>query len=723
MYKLLLLFFGLFLATPAAAAPVVVALASAAATAAGAGATAAALVQLAVGVAFSLASAQMQRNRARQPELTRDFARPNSLPVYRHNYGLCRTNGSPWPWYIKGGILYGVLLFNSRPSDGGNFKLTIDKRKCTLTGNLFDLDGGGAQGTEWEFADGHLRVWLGRGDQTRPPKMFTDEAPEKFKVTDGWRGLTVLFIRADCGDNDSRAERWPSVPPEFQVEADWSRVWDPRKSGQSASDATTWTYSANRSLCVLDALRTNPVRQYQLRSLILDLFRESADVDDERVPLKGGGTEPRYEAHGVLAWADTELEQQIAPLIAAGAGGTTRIGGRLGMIPGAWRAPEITLTDILDEGGLQYEVLKPGRDLATAVRGKYMSADRDWTLQDAGIYAVPGVTGVAGGSDGVQDVTLDMVTSISQAQRILKWRAQRQRAQRAVTATFPPDAFEAIGGSNVQLTLPAPYTALNRSYEVQSTQPAMDLVGESGVAMRCPMELVESAESDWAWNPDVDQQEVEQVPVTIESRERLPPPDVIHTDTGGPATSTPRIRFYFDPVDSDRVDAFDWEYRESSGGAWQAGGSINADVRANQGIAEGKVYGFVRDVEAGTYYDIRVRSMDGETSGSVWSYAKNVMALGPITSLPPPTPVASDTTASGDAYITFRLPSDDGVVGLEVWTSTSNSSSGASKYFTLGGASSMTLGITVPRNGAYYWGKTRGAYGYVSAFSASIRAF
>jgi len=672
---------------------------------------------LAVGVALSLYAQSRQRG-VDQAELKRDLARPDSLTPYRFVYGHARVYGSPAPWRIKGDILYGCLIFNSRPSSG-NFKLIIDQREITTTGSPFNFGSAGGRPAEEDFRD-YMQFWIGRGNQTRAPQVITDEVPELFKTTDAWRGRTVLWVRIDCGPNDSRSERWPSSPPAIQMEADWSLVWDPRDSTQSASDPTTWKFSRNRSLIVLDALMNNPVRGYKVHQLMMDAARLSADVDGEAIPLKAGGTEPRYCCDGLLTWDDREVEEQITPLLNAGAGGLTRVGGRLGMIPGKWTGVDLTISDVLDDDGLTYELLKPGADLATSVTAQYMSPD-SWEMADAGTYDVPGAVAVDGGTEAVLSLDLGMVTSGTQAQRIMKWTAMRNRAQRKITCTFPPEAFDAVGGSVLRAALPAPFDPMNRTYEVQSTNPAMDLLGTGGVAMRCPVEILEIAESDYAWSAATDEWSIYKSDVAVLSRKALPPPGAVYTDTGGPATTKPRIRFYFDPVDNARIDSYAWEYRES-GGSWQAGGTIDAAIRASQGVAEGKVYGFVRDVEAGTSYDIRVRSMDGKASASVWSYHNNVVAVGPVTSLPPPTPVSSDTTASGDTLVTFRLPSDDGVIGIEIWTSGSNSTSGASKYVTLGGASSMTMGVTVRRNGAYYWGKTRGAYGYVSGFSASIRA-
>lgn len=712
------------IAAPAHADPVSLSLiamaASAAVSVAGLTGITLALAQLAVGIGFTLLSAQIQKNKASgQADLKRELARPSSLPPYRFVYGRTRTYGSPWPWYVKDKILYGVILFNSRPSRG-NFRVFFDKREMTISGDPYNLAGPGAVGVEDEFDDGIVKMWIGRGDQTSPPSTFVSECPEKFKSTDRWQNLTVGFFRLDCGSNEDRAERWPSTPPGIEFEGDWSLLWDPRDSAQSASDASTWKYSANRTLCVLDALMRNPIRPFRTRSLMIDTFRVSADIDDERVPLKAGGTEPRYACNGLLTWDDAEIEDQVAPLILAGAGGTTRVGGRLGMIPGAWQAPDITITDILEDDGLTYEVLKPGADLATEVRATYIAPDREWEQSDAGVYVVPGAAAIDGGESTIMTIELPFVTSPTQGQRRAKFEAMRQRAQRRITSTLPPDAFDAVGGSNLRLSLPSPYGPMNGNYQVQTIQPAMDITGESGVAMRCPTEMLEIAESDYAWTPATDEQDVEKAVAIVATRREIPAPAAITAVTGSAAAAKSgadraRIKIYWAPVNSGRVTRYQWEFRES-GASWQSGGYVDDEIRDSSS----NVFAFLRPVEQGQAYDIRVRSMDGKTSASVWTYVRGVVALGPDISLSAPTPV-STTGAVGRITVAFLTPSSDDVIGLEIWARQLGSSD-ETMIARLGGAASSTIVFTHTGIGGTwtYRGKTRGPYGSTSAFSAPI---
>ena len=75
-----------------------------------------------------------------QPDVVRGLQVPNSLPPKRFVYGKTRVYGSWAPgWTVKDGIFYGCLIFNSRPSDGGERVIYLDKRAVTLTGDVLDF--------------------------------------------------------------------------------------------------------------------------------------------------------------------------------------------------------------------------------------------------------------------------------------------------------------------------------------------------------------------------------------------------------------------------------------------------------------------------------------------------------------------------------------------------------------------------------------------------------
>lgn len=666
------------------------------------------------------------QRRAPQSELIRDLARPQSLTPYRFAYGFVRLSGSPAPIHVQGRVLWMCLILNSRPSHAVT-GIWFDKREFTWTGDIYDFDTGavGTGDTFGTFAYGDViaRAWVGLGDQTTPPALAVSETGGVITESDGWQGRTVLWLRLDCGPNESRAVRWPRTPPEVEVQGQWSKVWDPSDVAQDPDDASTWTYSDNRTLCLLDALRTNPVRAYPLAQIDLPSFTAAAASDNGNVALKAGGTEPRYRASGVVIWGDNELEDQITPLVEAGASRLVRFGGRLGITRGIWDEPVYTVTDILDEG-LTFETLKPGRDLATTVSASYMAPDRDWQMSALTPYQVPGAQEADGGLETIKDKQFSAVISYTQAQRLQKIDALRNRAQKRITCTLPPDAMDVVAGSNVTVDLPSPYAALNGIYEVISIAPRLIAEDDQGVTARCPVELVETSEAVFAWDAETDEVDPPEDPIVVTPEiPVVPVPEnvVLITDavisTGD--TIIPALIAQVDFPTGNVEDALEVEWRPD-GGVYQSAGQQPVD-RVDPTTY---VTTQISPVEAGTTYDVRVR-WRAATGASEWVLVTGT-AGSPTVDLDPP--VDGDANVVGLAIaVEFRTPNMEAARGLEIWRSLTADSEDASLAFgPLLGAPNTLFGVTDSGVTAgttyYYFGRTTGAFGSRSEFTAAVSA-
>jgi hypothetical protein len=563
-------------------------------------------------------------------DTVRDLALPRSLPAKRFVYGETRVYGTPAPVRVKGPILYACMILNSRPSESIE-TIWLDKRELTLSGDAFDFEaGGGATATEAPFQT-FVRVWIGLGDQVAPPAQILDEAPDLFVDSDGWQGCTVLWLRLDVGPNEGRTERWPRVPPEVEVLLRGCKVWDPRDDTQNADDPATWTWSANHALCILDALRQSPVRAYRTDNLLMASFKWSADVSDQLVARNLKDPEPRYTANGVVIFDGAEIEDQLEPMMISAAARFTRLGGRLGLLPAIWRAPVATIDQVLGDDGIEYDWLRPGRDLANVVKVSYVSLERDARMAELLPYEVPGARAADGGAETMIDVELPFCTSPTQAMRVQKIIALRQRAQRQVRATLPPEAFNLVAGSVVTLALPPPFARLSGIFEITGIAPGASPLGSeaeqqggAGVALRCPAELVETAETVFAWNPGAEEQVIIDGAPFDPWRLGVLTPGALSTTTGpGVALGAQaRIRFAFDPSESAAVTDYEWQFR-AVGAEYEAGGLVDADVRDG----EDKVFGHVNVVD-GTSYDVRVRAVAGAAL-SIWVEITNVEAIGP----------------------------------------------------------------------------------------------
>lgn len=650
------------------------------------------ITRLGTAILFAVASRALAP-KPKQEDLARELQFPDGLPQWRFVYGDTEAPGTPAPAnVVKDGILYGCWIVNSRPS-AGPFTLWLDGREVELTGNAYDFtEGGGAAATNAPFA-GYLKCWIGLGDQTSPPFDVTDEVPWSsgtaehwFKTTDAWTGRTVVWLRLDRGPNASRQERWPSTPPAVALRGRFSLLFDPREVGHDIDDPDTWEWSENQALAVLDALTQNPVAPHGPDNVMLDTFEWAADVADEAVALKAGGTEPRYRIGGFLTFSDSEIEDQIEPLLAAGGAQPIRVAGRLGIVPATWQTPVYTLTDLI---GPQYEftALRAGADRYSAVRTTYTSADRDYETSDLGLWPIPG----ASGATRVFDQQLPLVQSAPQAQRLRKIAGLRLAQARGLAGVGPVDMLDVLPGAVVTVDL-ADRTRMDGTYQVTSLHPAADpMGGEDGVALRMPFELAETSAAIYAWDAATEEEDVIAPDYGDVFVGTAPPGAItvisgstVDLDTGG--ARVPRIRFAADPSPTASVTHYQWEYQNWSGenyGEWSPGGTIDADLRDG----DDKVFGYLGGLTPWAATAIRLRAI-GPAGISDWVTETGILLDFDVT---------INTSAAGPGRATFNItaPTNTVLAGVKIYRSDDSDFDNAVAVSELiAVASGVTLDIT-----------------------------
>ena len=585
-----------------------------------------AIGNLVVSLLATAVSNALTRRSAKQAPLKAGLGQPTSIPPYRFVYGRDLAIGSPAPWRVRGAKAAGCWILNSRASAMTDTTLYLDKRAIALTGDPFNFAGSGAVSADPLFSGGNLRVWYGRGNQTTPPAAILTEFPwavgrdeELFLSTDGWRGRTVIWAIMVLGSAEKRSERWPTAPnpPLVEVLMDGSLVCNPANGAHNINDPTTWAYSNFAAQVILDAARTNPIKPYRDVNLVISQFVAAGVIDEQSVTLKSGGSEARYRINGTLIWADAELEDQLGPLYAAAAAQPLRVGGRLGILPGAYIAPTYTLTDVL-RGGFE-SVGTQGGDLPNQIRTSYTSPARLYEVAELTPYDIPGALAADGGLPSVQELNLAFAGSATQAMRVQKIAGGLARRQKTFAPTAPGSALTMVAGSTFTVDAPGPWSRFNGTFQVQSMQPTADPLGDGGVAMRCPLVGLEHSETPFLWVAATDEQDLTTSTFTAQPGALQMPGAVTATtgagidlDTGG--TVIPRFRFAFNPSTSGGVIAYEWQWRRNAGD-WSPGGSIDGDVRDTG--SPPKVFDFLIADDTGTW-DIRVRSVAASGARSDW---------------------------------------------------------------------------------------------------------
>ncbi|RJL13685.1 phage tail protein [Paracoccus siganidrum] len=680
------------------------------------------VVTMAISVGLNLI-AQKLRGNPKQEAVRTELTRPTSLPAYRFVYGKTWAPGTPVAWTVKGRVLYICYLLNSRPS-AGPFTPLFDKRVVEKSGNEFDFGGGGGAVATNDPFSGHVRYWIGNGSQIVCPAQIVSETDGYFTASDAWQGRTVLWARLNCGDDEGRQERWPATPPELNVDGNWSLVRDPRTGG-------TLAFSRNQALIVLDALRNNPVRAYSDQYLRLDTFRWAADVADEAVAVKGGGTIPRYCCDGVLVFGDgAELEDQLQPLLAAGASRLTRIGGRLGIIPATPRPSVKTITDYTDGQPLDLIRWRSSDDLYTEAVARYPAPDRAYESAETPVYVVPGAQEADGGVAKRLWLDLDFVTDYRQAERLAKIAAERSRMQRGISFELFPDSFDLVAGSMCDVDLGSPFGAWQGKYEVDSISPFAGVNDDESITIRLPTVLTESSDAIYAWNAATEEQDVLAGAFDGSVGRVQPPPSIVMT-TGTAAaeqsgdTVIPGVIAAWNGSPSASVTGYEYEwivYAGSSGTpAVRPGGKLSLDAADEFGVFSVTL----QFPQIGTDYQIRVRSI-GTYGESEWRTSAPITAAGPSGSLPVPQGITAVAQGANRINVTATQAADPNARTLLIYGNDVDSSLTAELLWTVPAGASVSVARSETGLGSgttrYYFARARDQWSNLSGFTDSASA-
>ncbi|QEU09064.1 phage tail protein [Paracoccus yeei] len=719
---------GITFAGPGQAAPVGTWVATAIFGAAAAGtasfAIVAGVVSMAASIGLSFIAQKLLMQKQAQETVRAELTRPTSLPAYRYVYGKTWAPGTPVAWTVRGRGLYICYLLNSRPS-AGPFTVLFDKRPTTYVGDPYDFSGLGAQvnGPDDVWTDKgpgqYVRYWIGRGDQTTCPQRIITQTNGYFTASDAWRGRTVLWAEMDCGDDDERSERWPATPPEVNVDGNWSMVLDPRDGQQK--------FTRNQALIVLDALRRNPVRPYPDAYLRLDTFIWGGDVAAQAVATKTGGTIPRYTCDGILTFTDgTEIEDQIQPLLDAGAARLTRIGGKLAFVPAVTRPSVKTISDVTDGQPLELVRWRSSDEIYTEVVARFPAPDRAYESAETPVYVIPGAQAQDGGVAKRLTLDLDFVTDHRQAQRICKIMGWRSRMQRQVSAELFPDSFDLVAGSVATLALPAPYANWNRDYEVAAIEPAAGLNDDESVTIRLPVVLQETSAEITSWSAATEEQDMIMGDFDA-SRGRVQPPPKPAITTGSAAAqqsgdeTVPGVIGAWTASPSASASGYLWQWRKGTGG-WRAGGELDDTAADGSGVYTASIPW----VEIGSVYQIRVQTI-GTHGRSAWVVSDPVTAMGPVAAVAtPPRPTATAASASR-INLVLQQANDSAARALLLYGASTNNPLAANQIgteFRAGASVTINTAETGLASGAtrYYWTRARDQWGNLSDVSPSATA-
>lgn len=298
------------------------------------------------------------------------------------------------------------------------------------------------------FRSGGDRLWItyydGRPGQTADPYLIA-QYPGEWTTNHKGTGCAYAIVEA-WWDSDNQT----SVPS-ISFEMEGAKLYDRRKdstAGGSGShrhnNPATWEYSTNPAVALDHYLLgrfVGSIRTFGLGLPATDVpyaeFAALANLCDENVALKAGGTQKRYEANGFL-FADRSFKDTIKDLCRAMNARPADKGGRIGIIDGQPKTPVLTLTnlDLVENTPDLYRPKQSWGELVSGVTGSYIDPRQNYQPVDFPRITNPVWDAEDNGQPKFDTIDFEMEVSQERAERLAKLFVQMKRRQARLTGTY-----------------------------------------------------------------------------------------------------------------------------------------------------------------------------------------------------------------------------------------------------------------------------------------------
>ena len=252
------------------------------------------------------------------------------------------------------------------------------------------------------------------------------------------RGIAYLYVRLE---ND--ADMFPNGLPNISAEISGKKLLDFRTGSTS--------FSKNPALAIYDYLSdTRLGLGVSLDDIDTTSFTTLANVCDENVALSAGGTEKRYECHGI-AYSDISPMTILDNMLTSCLGILSYSNGKFIIKGGQYVAPSISLDENDFISSISLTTKQSRKNLFNTVKGLFTSNETNWQPTD-----YPPVTSSTftdlDGEVIFADIDLPFTKSSTMAQRIAKISLFKNRQQMIIASRMRLKAFKLQVGDTVQIT-------------------------------------------------------------------------------------------------------------------------------------------------------------------------------------------------------------------------------------------------------------------------------
>jgi hypothetical protein len=333
----------------------------------------------------------------------------------------------------------------------GGVEVTVDPDDKRVDNGLFNTSGEGLA---------RISVHLGEDDQVADPFLLSYYEDSGVWTADHrLRGNAYAMIQYFGVTLENFNDVWGGQLPEFTPVIDSSLIYDPRldtTTGGSgthrADDPDTWEFSDNAGLCALDWLLYENGYNFPVALFNLASWRAFADLCDEDVDLKAGGTEKRYRVAMTVNLSSDQKKTVLARILAACDGQIYfDRDGLLCIRGGKWEAPTVTL--VAERDAIQASFLNGPGALArfNELVLKFLSPELGYVESEGEAWQDSALITAEGGTIISREADFTQVPSFSQARRLAKIAMAKGNPKWRGAARTNLAGITAIGESAITL--------------------------------------------------------------------------------------------------------------------------------------------------------------------------------------------------------------------------------------------------------------------------------
>lgn len=577
-----------------------------------------------------------------------------SIPYRQWCVGRNRLGGAFMLWEAKGKYLYAVqAVAGHKVKSFNRYWLHDDEVSLQPNGTI-------QPGTNYSE---RVRIFTRQGLVPETPYApIVDKLSAEGAWTNSHRGdgQASMAMIAESVGAERQAKRFPYGPPQLSAEVDGALCWDFRDPLQDPEDESTWQWTRNSAVIMAWHQCFNEFghrRDYKRAILpVLDMWQEEADVCDELVPLKGGGTERRYECNGFDTTENDPKAATNAILASCDGWICERGDGALLFIVGKFREKYVTTLTDADIAGrsIKYDVLF--EDECNRLVPKFCYPEIGYGTSDTDFFEDTAAQ-ITAGRVLAQDANYQWVQQWRQARRLGKrdWLRLQEKVSGQLNVRL--SGINSVYCRWVRVNAPIMLPKLTGKI-IENRKSVLSLL-QGGFTM----DIMKHPDNIDDWNPATDEGRQPPVPPKVNAAEILTP--VINLVQAKPRGDSVYIRVVIiDPEDDALYPVV--RYRVANDGSGNPGAWIEQKF-PNATPSGGFIDLATNVVPSNALLDIQVAFIASDNDYGDWSVTANLTSTVDGTAPDAPTALdwtapnfsarAANTTASQGrtAYLTFKI--------------------------------------------------------------------